>query len=298
MSVHLSLPPADHIESRIHYAPEIDIVYLKNPKAGCSSITKSLWLRIDELRGIRTFQGRVHSRKAAPFCQDLSGIAASGVERFLAAEFFAVVRNPYARILSCYLDKIAKRQRDAKIWIPFADRFGLDRGATPSFRRFLRLITAEDPRTLNWHYCPQRVCLLHPLPLRMDFIGRLEEMDETAAFLRRHGVVLKAYTPHSTGASDLIADYYGPKETALVREFYALDFELYGYSEDPAVAAPVRPAFRDAGPREALAAIVRKSRPSAPRRIAGYLRARAARFPALRRLLPGRGAAHPAAAKR
>ena len=98
------------------------------------------------------------------------------------------------------------------------------------------------------------------------------------AFLRRHGVTLEVWAKHATGAASRIAEYYGPKETALVRDYYALDFEFYGYSEDPAVTEPVRSPISESAPRHELRALLRDASPPMPRRLARYIRKRAAQL--------------------
>jgi hypothetical protein len=272
-------PSANHIKSRILYAPEISVAYLKNQKVGCSSVTKSLWLRIDELRKASTFrEDFLHNRREAPFCRDLREIASFGIDRFLASEFFSVVRNPYTRTLSCYLEKFADPRSNPDVRFQFADRFGLPHDAVPSFRTFLDLVTAEDPQTLNAHYCPQWVNLLYPLPVGIDFIGHFERFGEVSSFLRRHGATLEVVNRHATGAAHRIADYYGPKETALVRDYYALDFELYGYSEDPAVTEPVRSPVSESRSRGELHVLLRNAWPPMPRRLARHIRRRAAQL--------------------
>ena len=144
-------PSASLIKSRIHYAPDISVAYLKNPKVACSTVTGSLWLRIDEGAFHKTwrFRGNAHIRGEAPFCRDLTEIASSGIDRFLAAEFFSVVRNPYSRMLSCYLDKFADPRSNPDIRLQFADQFGLLHDAVPSFRTFLDLISTATRKPLT-----------------------------------------------------------------------------------------------------------------------------------------------------
>ena len=66
-------------------------------------------------------------------------------------------------------------------------------------------------------------------------------MDDAVEFLVANGIEVQSHTPHRTNAREMIGAYYGPREIALVQQLYRHDFELYGYSTDPAVLEPVGP---------------------------------------------------------
>lgn len=223
------------IEATIHYVPGASIVYLNNAKVACSSLKKAIWMkwRPDTYGRIKN----PHDRQNAPFCRDIEDIARH-YDEIAAAVTFTVVRNPYVRILSAYLDKIGRRPRDAAVWFPFARRFRLSGDAVPSFDEFLHMIVSEDPSLLDQHFSPQHLNILQPFAT-CDFVGHLEYMDEVWSFLNRYGVTQQEHRPHQTNANSLVAEYYGDSQANLVFEYFKEDFSLFGYSPDISVIEPV-----------------------------------------------------------
>jgi hypothetical protein len=263
---------------RTHYLPDLRLVYLNNPKVGCSTIKRALWIAADRMRGVETFAGRSHVRADSPFSKSVADLRADdSFLTFCSATFFSVVRNPYARALSAYLDKI-QTPSDPHVWMPFTRRYGIDISARLSFSEFLSVIRSDDPIGVNEHFCPQTVNLLQPI-IPIDFVGRLEEMDSTARFLSEKGIPMEEHAPHRTNAAERIASFYGRDEIRAVQRFFSADFEIYGYSEDPTQLAPLRP-IKKAGSRDALLKYLRSQRPQ-PGRLATISKL-------LRRTLPRR----------
>lgn len=233
----------DRFASAVLYLPHQKLAYLNNAKVACSTIKKSLWLWADP----SSYRDNPHARPG-PYAT-LSDMAADPA--FGQATFFSVVRNPYVRVLSAYLDKVAKEQRDLAVWHPIARRFRLSGEARPSFLEFLQLIASEDPWLVDQHFAPQYVNILTGL-VTPNYVGRMEEMQGVSAFLARHGVTIENHIPHGTKARHSIADFYGPKETKLAAEIYSRDFDLFGYSLDPMRQAPERPVLIPALSRKAV----------------------------------------------
>lgn len=246
------------LEATIHFAPARRLVYLNNAKVACSSIKKALWLAFDP-ESFDPNRGP-HDRVTAPFCRTLEDIAAD-IDAFMSATFFAVVRNPYARLLSAYLDKISindgghSKPRDTSVWHPFCRRYRLSASATPTFREFLQMVTSEDPSLIDQHFAPQHINILHSFA-SCDFIGHMEEMIDVWRFLAPFGVKEAEHRPHNTTANTSIAEFYGPEEIELVRSSYAEDFDLFGYSDDPFVPTPVREVHQAKRPRNLVRTLI------------------------------------------
>jgi hypothetical protein len=145
-----------------------------NPKSGCSTIKASLWQAADSLSGRNTYAGLPHEREEAPFLPLCAKQRDSRVNELRNAIFFSVVRNPYVRILSAYLDKIG-REVSTWVWLSFAQRFGVNPEigrSSLSFRDFLSMISGEPDELLNHHFRPQYLNILWPVPAPCCAVAR------------------------------------------------------------------------------------------------------------------------------
>jgi hypothetical protein len=232
------------VNRSIRYAAELNLVYLNNPKAGCSTIKYSLWMAIDALRGSTSFAGNVHARKKDPFARNVFALSPAERASISAAPMFSVVRNPFTRALAAYLDKIPD---DLSVWTLFSERIGLKPEVTKKelpFADFVRLISAAPGELLDGHFRPQSDNLLLPFA-RPCFIGFLENMKPVEEFLERNHVLLQDHRTHATNSSGQIDHYYDSGSIDLIRKKYAGDFAQLGYSDDSADANSFVPARTD-----------------------------------------------------
>lgn len=214
------------VSETLRFAQRDNILYLKNPKCGCSTVMGAMIRRIGQVEGIDlppVLTPR-HIHGAGPWWSQ-------NYQRFRrsAPRSFSIVRNPYVRVLSAYLDKIA---RPNVVGRQFRVVHGLDPKAPLSFAEFLGLL---DParHVFDQHWRPQ-VQLLLVGHLRLDRVHFLEDFSTTAgdleAFLdRRLGFAVR--DRHATGAADRLAAHYTEAEAATVRRLYAEDFATFGYSD-------------------------------------------------------------------
>lgn len=158
----------------------------------------------------------------------------------LAKPTFTMVRNPYSRVLSCYLSKIATTGREKlAAWTRFSRKFGIAPDEVPSFADFLRFVEQDDKRDPHWEL--QTLNLVQPAA-RIDRLFYIEQVDELSQWLA--GVLgsgLQTEEAGRYGATDKTTVYYDDNSIARVRRIYAADFEAFGYDDDPARKAPVRP---------------------------------------------------------
>ncbi len=204
-------------------------IYIQNWKCGCSTVKSSLWAAEHAL-GLTVPPDYPHRKiEGGPFAPD--------PKRWEHPErefVFTVVRNPYVRVLSAYLDQIA-RHRNAEAWGQFALQHGLDEGPL-SFNEFLTLLARSPHGAMNPHWRPQYASVA-PKLVPYDFIGAVETFDHDMQHVLERifgqGPALQSYAPHHTGSSKKLATHYGPKEIALVQEIYEEDFASLGYSMDP-----------------------------------------------------------------
>ncbi len=252
------------------------MIYRVVPKCACSTIGQILYFS-DHGRfydgDIHDAQEGLHKWALQPSRAPIRAAVSGG--RTLA---FTMVRNPYARILSSFFDKICGIQRTGNRYrgnmVPLiVRRYGIavggDDGTEPfdqiaSFRRFL-LFARDTIRwrrpmepDIHWSACAGHVG---------TFItngGRYDRILHSEHFARDMGAVLAdtpvRHTPdlaaiprfnesegHGPRRAHPIADYFDDLSMHLMAEIYGRDFELFRYDFDnPGNQAPLGPVDLDA----------------------------------------------------
>jgi len=211
------------------WPPQLPVVYVNNPKCGCSTVKNSL-KQAQASRFLK--QGRrefdLHTDPhVADDCLKRQGVLEliRGQQRLV----ISCARNPYARVLSAYLDKVETGD---------ISQYRELRGIRPkSFEAFLDVVAATRPESLDSHFMPQHLNLGLP-DIVYDAIFYLENIGSLQRTL--NGAVgdfaLETFAPHSRRAQDRMQAFYTPRTIELVRRIYATDFATLGYSTDIARA--------------------------------------------------------------
>lgn len=202
---------------RVFYAPEHRFIYFRVPKSANSTVVMSL---ATAMGAAPRDHGGARAKRAGNAVLRLAlGLPAKLAECYK----FTFVRDPYARALSAYLDKIATGNPE------FLGIIGLQ-GRSLSFADFLQRLD-DGYLTANIHWAPQADVIALP-PARLDFVGRVETLEpDLARVMERifgpagHRMVRR--TEGVRSASRRLADFYGSAERRLVRKLYARDFELF-----------------------------------------------------------------------
>lgn len=216
-------------------------IYLDNPKAA-SLFVKSALLQAERDEGTLPLRAddNIHGRSIWDTDYDL------GQGKFFV---FSFVRNPFARALSAYLDKIlSKNEPRQGTWRRFCSRYGVADDAKVGFRQFLEAIAGADPLEEDVHWGTQSRNLLNGA-LAIDCVGNVEHIeDDLRHIFGRVGIKYRQPAGadarqalgqnHATGAGSRLAEYYGKAERDLVIRKYAEDFERFGYGHDPWDAMP------------------------------------------------------------
>lgn len=221
--------------------PELRLVFNRVKKAGNSSVTAFLWDLAAEERGEKAQSIRAAKKSA------LSPRRASWLEAVEMRDYtyLTVVRNPYDRALSAFLQKVAKgesghdsRKRRFRVVPGWGDT------SPKGFANFVDFL-ADGGLKHDRHWWPQVDLLIMPAE-RFDVIGRLETLsddmarlltligrDPAKAELLKKPHPLEAKQPNKiTGATSKRAAYYTPALAEMVRRLYAADFETFGYPDD------------------------------------------------------------------
>lgn len=218
-------------------------VYSMIPKNGCTTLRLSIAMANGVIADLKQWEW-IHANNDSfkPSLKDLA----------LADYRFTVLRDPFTRLVSCFLDKIVKGGADAARFIEAACcANGLD-GLT--FRQFCHGLTKPGVLTANIHWRPQVHFLVYAdyddyfcledfgrvAPLLKAVIG-LDVID--ARPLARHDTSRhKATSPAmrfadvpvsqiaallESGTAPRPETFYDAELIGLVRKTYAKDFALY-----------------------------------------------------------------------
>jgi sulfotransferase famil protein len=265
-------PFARHVARRAVVLDDLRILFLPNPKSGCTSM---LWL-LAELAGIpleRFSNSTLPEVSPALTVHDmalwgpgyrLSDYGDEERERILGEGGwlrFSIVRHPATRLWSAWQSKLLLREPR------FVDLFGEEpwfprlpdepAHLVEDFRLFVQALPRGTARDVHW--AAQRD-LLAQLPL--GHIGRIERLSDSLAVLREHvGDERMPATPERENRSSLPLPphaYENEDTRAALDEFYRADFEEYNYEPLPASSdesevsawedrvAPLLPLLRDA----------------------------------------------------
>lgn len=216
------------VKTYIRPLPQHNLLYVKNPKAGCSSVLA--WLDRLHTGEHDAVIRNIHNNNRLPTIQD---VGRRRVLRMLSggAYRFSFVRNPLSRFESVYWDKLVSDLRWRRRNVPAA--MGLPGPSEPvSFERFLSAVEEQDPMTeMDPHWRPQHVNLMHPL-ISYDHVGKLESFDADFSRIREEAglpdVPMVARNKSSRTSSESVYDNR-PDLVRRVERIYATDFELYGY---------------------------------------------------------------------
>lgn len=237
------------------------LAYWVIPKSGCSSIKQVL----HHLDQGSFFDGDIHDRNG-PVLNTASLPGRAEVARIPPGEplfNFTFVRNPFARLASCFADKIVgfpaagRRYRLGAVhdhlgaykvdWGPSAD-------LVTNFRGFVRFVAdtvlRQRPMAPDRHWLPgvahlRNDAATHP-NWHLSFVGHVENLASDLTTLSWQagieGSRLPATIPRENRSYSMnlpLKTLYGPDEVAIVRRVYADDFRLFGYSNDLEDTGPV-----------------------------------------------------------
>jgi len=226
-------------EDLVNVAPALGVIYVSVPKVASTRIK----LTLAEAVGRHSL-----ARGRRPRLRGLHGPRSMTVGSFhrLATDpgtlRFSFVRNPYARMVSCWADKWQDRplvNGDALIDRYLAHRTEIDAalpaGAdrTLSFADFVTYASALAERRIDAHLQAQHDILAMP-GIRLDFIGRIERFAADIAHVLDHigaanGVRGEAVNPVNRSRHGPWEDYYTPALRARIYRAYERDFDLFRY---------------------------------------------------------------------
>lgn len=219
----------------VHVSMKHKYIFVETPKVACSTIKLTLQcLELEDPSFGREDFEDLHRRDYSPLLK-LQQIP--NFESYFEREdfyTFCFVRNPYARLLSCYLDKINKPTNFKKMVLKSMDLDENDINHPISFEEFVCVVEQQTPLEMDYHWRPQAylVCLN---TINYNLIGRLETFVDD--FSKVGGQLSpdfnKYYAPevrHQTDATKVLKKYYNDDLFARVYEVYKVDFINFSYN--------------------------------------------------------------------
>lgn len=221
--------PHRRIANYLRPMPDEGVIYVKNPKAACSTIL--VWLDRIHTGELDHEFSNIHKQHRLP---KVGEVGRRRVARMLSGKAyrFSFVRNPVRRFESAYWDKIVYSVN----WRPkVQEALGLppDKDAELTFEQFLTGVENQDPLSeMDPHWRPQHLNLMHPL-VTYDHLGRLENFDADLEIIREQAGLpqiphqVRNPSKHKKSEESVYANR--PDLVRRVEQVYAKDMELYGY---------------------------------------------------------------------
>lgn len=240
-----TLPPS--VASNLIVSEQNRLIFCPVPKAANTNWKYLLrkWENLPNYADLRTAHNPELS--GLRYLSDYSPIEAATLLSDPTYFRFVFVRDPYTRLLSCYMDKFRNEDpiyvhREYRLFLAQlfswreARAADIDTDPRPSFRAFVDELVKHAPVEMNAHWRPQTVLCGFGL-VRYDFVGRMENLKEDVRHVfKRLGKPDEQFPTQRqlgfppSGASSLLADgLYTLDLMYKVRVVYEDDFRLLGY---------------------------------------------------------------------
>ena len=222
----LKRPPRSSILNRIISCPEKKFIYIRIPKAANSTITALLWNQLNDM-----ISDPITPTKSIK--KSFENVTDLGIKKSLEAKktyfFFTVVRNPYDRVLSAYLQKLKSPIYQKR----YKNAIAKAGDGTLSFNSFCHFLDQgglyKDP-----HWIPQ-FDFMWPSCDRLDFIGRFENLHEDlnhifSIIFGKNDIDFNVYYgPGRTRANQFRKEYYNDCCYEIISRLYSMDFKAFNY---------------------------------------------------------------------
>lgn len=143
---------------------------------------------------------------------------------------FSFARNPFARMVSCYVNKVATEDfyAPSRAGGVFPFRRFFRKGI--SFETFVKRVCLLPDSFTDVHLQSQSYFLFHKDEPLFSYLGHVESFDnDILPILKRVGV--PTYTPYNVSTAYDWRSYYTPALARAVHKRYREDFERLGYAD-------------------------------------------------------------------
>ena len=145
---------------------------------------------------------------------------------------FAFVRNPWDRLVSCYMSKLVQGGTGLKM-----GKYGdVSLRRNMSFKEFAEAVCHIPDEISNHHFRSQYITICDDGPRKAilaDFVGRFEDLEDDFRLVAER-IGLKTGLPHVGGTkrqhSSAYRDFYEGRLARMVGERYREDTAVFGYA--------------------------------------------------------------------
>lgn len=216
--------PAPRVSGFVSHKHEF--IYYSIPKAACTTL-KSFIINVDDIE-----------RGPSVHTTDIPVLSSSESRSPLYKNYFhfTFVRNPYDRLLSCYMDKVscpASSDLTDPVFIngeyrEFLNKYGNLGFKKMSFGDFVRFVTKISDKHCDPHFASQHSLLNLD---SLDFIGRLEDFDRDFSHVKEKLSLSDNIKPERlmTTKHDHYRSYYNDELRRMVAQKYPKDIEIFNY---------------------------------------------------------------------
>jgi hypothetical protein len=206
------------------------IIYIKNPKAGCSSVAHLLY----QYDNHHFYEGDIHHAPSLQVTDQWKSV----VDIPEDTVSFSTVRNPERRSVSAFFNFfIEKNNPEQPEHLDRMELLGFSKKADNHYKFdvFLAYIEANFEYSVlktDGHFRPQHINIGHGA-VELSYISRLETLDADLKHIsERVGVILSDLSKLSKGMSNQSSSGdFVPSATQKrqIEALYKKDYELYGY---------------------------------------------------------------------
>jgi len=140
---------------------------------------------------------------------------------------FAFVRNPWARLYSCYMHKVKKGCPACSNYLHSFAKTNI------SFINWVKTICTQENVLKDRHFAPYHTLLINKDFESMDFIGKVENFQKDFNFVCDKLIVPRYRLPRKNKTDGgHYSENYDDETRKIVEEIYAKDIEYFGYKFD------------------------------------------------------------------
>lgn len=213
-------------------APDLSFVYVTVPKAANSTIKRTLFALYDKSPPESNPEA-LHA-SAGPYrtISQLSRTEINLAFRHPQIYRFTFVRNPYARLLSAYWDKITDCNQRG-----YGNRYAkkLKLPANATFEQFVCRVADQPDRAADWHWMSQTRCTMLSL-IDYRFIGHVEslaaDMAQVLSIIGQSSRLQEPVAHLNRTAEQPGGDIYTKRIADIVFRRYQDDFANFRYDRE------------------------------------------------------------------